>query len=161
MAPIAIVHVGTGLLALASGAIVFFNNKGTPLHRRMGYVYVFAMIALNVTALMIYRLFGKFGPFHVLAILSLITIVVGFIPAYRKQPRATWMHKHFRWMCGSYVGLAAATASEIIVRVPPAGFIQTRTMFFGLIIAASMAIGIAGGFLIRRYARAEFGPPRQ
>jgi len=161
MAPIAVLHVGSGLLALASGAIVFFNNKGTQFHRAIGYVYVISMVALNVTALMIYRLFGKFGPFHVFAILSLITIVAGFIPAYRKQPRATWMHTHFRWMCGSYVGLAAATASEMIVRMPPAGFIQTRAMFFGLITGASVAVGVVGAFLISRYARAEFGPPRQ
>jgi uncharacterized membrane protein len=161
MTLLAQIHVATGLVALASGAIVFFNNKGTQFHRRMGYVYVISMVALNGTALMIYRLFGRFGPFHVLALLSLLTIAVGFWPAYRKKPAATWMKKHFRWMCGSYVGLAAATASEIIVRVPPAGFIQTRQMFFGLIIAASSAIGVAGGFLIRRYARAEFGTPQR
>ena len=160
MAPIAIVHVATGLVALASGVIVFFNNKGTQFHRWVGYTYVFAMVALNVTALMIYRLFGRFGPFHVLALVSLATIIVGFIPAYRKQPAATWMKKHFRWMSSSYIGLVAATASEIIVRVPPPGFIASRTIFFGLIFGASAAVGVIGGYLIRRYARAEFGPPR-
>jgi uncharacterized membrane protein len=159
MTPIAQLHVLLGLVALISGAVVFFNTKGTKFHRRVGYVYVLSMVGLNVTALMIYRLFGGFGVFHWLALGSLVTIIGGFIPAYRKKP-ATWMRIHFRWMCGSYVGLAAATASEIVVRVPPRGFIASRPMFFALIFLASSAVGIAGGYLISRYARAEFGPPR-
>jgi uncharacterized membrane protein len=153
MTLLAQIHVGMGLTALTSGAVVFFNVKGTKFHRILGYTYVISMVLLNATALMIYRLFGHFGPFHVLAVLSLLSVLAGFLPAYRKKPRK-WVQTHFRWMCGSYVGLAAATASEIIVRVPPAGFIQTRQQFFGLIIAASCAIGIIGTYLIRRYARA-------
>lgn len=155
---VAQIHVAAGLIALGSGAVIFFNIKGTQFHRIMGYVYVIAMVALNATALTIYRLFGYFGPFHVLAVLSLMSVAAGFVPAFRKKPR-NWMVRHFGWMCGSYVGLAAATASEIVVRVPPPGFFHSRLQFFGFIIVASSTVGTIGAFLIKRYARTAFSVP--
>src|ERR1700733_11530124 len=70
-------HVAAALAALALGAIVLAMRKGTQLHRAMGMAYAAAMIVLCVTALMIYRINGHFGPFHVLALLSLATIFAG------------------------------------------------------------------------------------
>ena len=90
MTTLALIHVSTGLTALASGVVIFFNIKGTRFHRILGYIYVLSMVALNATALMIYRLFGHFGPFHVLAVFSLLTVAAGFVPAYRKKPQG-WM----------------------------------------------------------------------
>jgi hypothetical protein len=39
------------------------------------------MLFLNLTALSIYHLFGRFGPFHVASVISLATICAGFVPA--------------------------------------------------------------------------------
>jgi uncharacterized membrane protein len=58
-------HTAAAVAALVAGAVVLLRGKGTRSHRRLGWTYVVAMIALNVTALAIYRLTGSFGPFHI------------------------------------------------------------------------------------------------
>lgn len=81
------VHLLFAIAALASGLFIVLRRKGTRTHRRVGRVYALSMIGLNVTALMIYRLTGTFGPFHVAALVSLLTIVGGVLPALRRRPR--------------------------------------------------------------------------
>src|SRR5687768_9346503 len=70
-------HTVAAVTALVAGAAVLLTTKGTRRHRQLGWTYVVSMLLLNVTALMIYRLFGRFGPFHVGAVFSLITVVAG------------------------------------------------------------------------------------
>jgi hypothetical protein len=100
------------------------------------------MVLLNGTGLMIYDLYGRFGPFHVAALVSLATVVGGFIPAYLRQPRATWMHHHAAAMCWSYVGLVAAFVSEIATRVP-------GVRFGWAVVAATLGVVAVGAALIR------------
>ncbi|WP_395071105.1 DUF2306 domain-containing protein [Gracilimonas sp.] len=73
-------------------------------HKIFGYVYVICMIGLNISALTIYQLFGYFRPFHVFALFSLATVFAGFIPAYRKKPKDTWVEYHYEFMNWSVVG---------------------------------------------------------
>lgn len=135
-------HTGCALAALGSGAAVVLRRKGTRGHRRLGWVYVGSMLALNVTALMIYRLFGGFGPFHVAAVASLATVIAGTVPAYRRKP-ANWLEHHYAGMTWSYVGLWAATAAEVATRVP--GF----RFWWAVMLGTFAVIGI-GATLIRR-----------
>ena len=69
-------HFLGALLALATGLVVLLNRKGTPTHRVLGTIYVVLLVGLNIAALSLHRE-DVFGPFHVLAVLSLATIVVG------------------------------------------------------------------------------------
>lgn len=101
-----IVHTGSAAVALLLGPVVFFRDKGDSLHRRIGYGHVVGMAALNGTALAIYDLFGGWGPFHWLALVSLATLAAGFVPALIRRP-AKWLEWHYFGMCWSYVGLAA------------------------------------------------------
>ncbi len=117
-----VVHLASAVTALASGLAVLLARKGTSGHRRMGWVYASAMATVNVTALMIYDLFGGFGPFHIAAIVSGLTTIAGVIPAVRRKPRRMWIAHHAYWMTWSYVGLAAAAASEIATRYLRIGF---------------------------------------
>ena len=55
-------HVTLGFASLVLGVGVFSLSKGTDLHRAIGALYVFCMFALNLTALLIYRVFGGPGP---------------------------------------------------------------------------------------------------
>ena len=80
------------------------------------------MVLMNVTALSIYDLFGGFGPFHWLALLSLVTTLTGFVPAWLRRPDR-WLDIHARCMSWSYPGLMAAFVSEIGARVPGVGFV--------------------------------------
>lgn len=143
-------HTVCALVALGSGAAVVLRRKGTRSHRRLGWVYVASMLALNGTALMIYRLFGGFGPFHAAAIASLVTVVAGAVPAYRRKP-ANWLEHHYAWITWSYVGLCAATVSEVATRVP--GF----RFWWAVVVGTFIVIGV-GAILIRRNQAAAIAP---
>ncbi len=135
------VHLLFAIAALASGLFIVLRRKGTRTHRRVGRVYALSMIGLNVTALMIYRLTGTFGPFHVAALVSLLTIVGGVLPALRRRPRGGWIERHAYWMSWSYVGLVAAAASEAATRLP-------GSPFWWMVLLATLLVLVAGGRLI-------------
>ena len=145
-------HTSLAVAALASGAAVLLRRKGTPGHRRLGWVYVGSMVGLNVKALFIYRLFGGFGPFHAAALVSLVTVVGGVL-AVRRRPRG-WAERHYWWMTYSYVGLLAAGVSEAVTRLPGA-------VFWWAVLLASAAVFAAGGVLIGRRAGAVLAPFRR
>ena len=116
------VHTLLGLAALLAGCAVVIGPKGTRIHRSIGRGYVAAMLMLNVTALLIYDLYGRFGPFHVAALVSLATVLAGIVPMLRRRPHATWMELHATFMSWSYVGLIAAFIAEIATHVPGVRF---------------------------------------
>ncbi len=120
-------HTIAATTALVAGAAVLLTRKGTRRHRQLGWAYVVSMLLLNGTALMIYRLFGRFGPFHVGAVFSFVTVVAGTAAALGARrararrdavARTRALERHYEWMTWSYVGLAAAAVSEIATRVP-------------------------------------------
>jgi uncharacterized membrane protein len=146
MSPPGIAHVTFALAAMSSGAFVLLRRKGTLSHKRLGYLYAFSMVGLNVTALMIYRLFHRPGPFHVLALVSLGTLIAGLLPALRR--RAGWIERHYRMMAWSYVGLCAAFLAEIAVRLP---FVHGIGWRFGTAaFLASSLVAVIGGRVIGR-----------
>lgn len=136
--PFGVVHGLFGLLALACGLGVFLQRKGTRSHRLWGYGYVCSMILLNLTALAIYDLFGRFGVFHYAAVFSLLTVLAAIVPAMSKRP-AAWLELHAMFMSWSYVGLVAAFVAEIAVRVPGVGF-GVGTIFATLIAVVGGAV---------------------
>ncbi len=142
MSPLGWVHLTFAISAMVVGAIVVLNPKGTRTHRKLGWVYAISMLGLNVTALMIYRLFGGFGPFHIAALASLTTLLMAmyFVIA---RPTKNWLALHYSFMSWSYVGLWAAAASEIGTRV------QAFRFWWAVLIATAAVIGV-GGFLIQR-----------
>src|ERR1043166_546846 len=109
-------HYAAALAALALGLVVLVERKGTASHRVIGCGYVAAMILLNVTALGVYRLTGRFGPFHALALVSLATVIAGVAIVWRR--RANWLRRHYYFMAWSYVGLLAAACAEAVTRAP-------------------------------------------
>lgn len=110
-------HILSAVSALLLGPSVFVRKKGTALHKKLGYGYVLSMIVLNATAFMIYDLFDGWGVFHYAALVSLVTLLTGFIPAFRKKP-GNWMEWHYMGMTWSYVGLSAAAVAETLTRLP-------------------------------------------
>ena len=148
---IATTHIVSAVIALAAGGLVFLLPKGTSRHRVVGRVYVVAMVVLNLTALMIFRLFGTFGPFHAAALLSLATVVPAFLAAYRRRPG--WLGRHYYLMSFSYVGLLAATASEAATRLP-------RSPFWWAVALSSLLVLVVGGVIVFASARKALSPFR-
>jgi uncharacterized membrane protein len=138
--PFGLIHALFGIAALILGLAVVLRKKGTRVHRRIGQGYVLSMVLLNGTALMIYDLYGRVGPFHVASVLSLATVGAGFVPVYLRRPVSSWMELHATFMCWSYVGLLAAFLSEVAVRVPGLGF--------GPAVIAATVLVVAGGAVL-------------
>lgn len=138
------VHVVFGLVALLVGSVVVLARKGTRWHRTLGHVFLTSMVGLNATALFIYNLYGRIGPFHWLALVSLVTLTTGMIPVITRRPRGRWLEWHAIFINAAYIGLVAATAAEITSRIPGA------EGSFGLVVGATSAAIIAGGALLLR-----------
>lgn len=135
-----LIHLISALVALITGTIILLNTKGTRFHRKTGYGYIVSMLILNGTAFGLYRLFGRFGPFHVAALVSLITLLLGILPLINRQSSSKWLFRHLTWMYYSVIGLYAAFASEIIVRIP-------GLPFTAMVITASVTVTGIGIFI--------------
>ena len=112
------IHVVFGLCALVTGTLVVLIRKGTRYHRTIGHWYFASMLGLNVTALLIYRVTGKFNFFHTSALFSLAFLLIGLGSVVLRRPRKAWLERHAYCIGGSYIGLIAAAASEVTARVP-------------------------------------------
>lgn len=108
-------HTLVAVLSLLFGSMVLLGKKGTQNHKRQGYVYVVSMVLMNTSAFGIYN-FGGFSLFHGFAIISLLTLALGIIPAIRKT-NPKWYGKHFYFMSWSVVGLYCAFWAEIGTRL--------------------------------------------
>lgn len=140
--PIGLAHLVTALLAVIVGGLVIYAKKGTLKHKWIGRAYVVLMLAVNVTAFLIYELFGGFGLFHWMAILSLLSLLVGYLPARTRSP--DWKVWHAYFMSGSYVGLVAALAAETLTR-------YISLPFFAGVAFVSIAVTAIGIFLMTRF----------
>ncbi len=140
--PIGLAHVIIALLAIIIGTLVILSRKGTRKHKWLGRGYVCTMVAVNISAFLIYELFGGFGLFHWLALVSLLTVLVGYIPARLRGPG--WKVQHAYFMSGSYVGLIAALAAETLTRMP-------LLPFFGAVALASISVIFLGIVLMFRF----------
>lgn len=148
--PYSLMHVVAALTALAAGGAVIALPKGRAVHRLLGIVYVFAMLVTNMAALMIYNLTGHFGLFHAFALLSLAFTLTGLAMPIIK-PR-DWVARHVYWMGWSYLGLLAATANEVVIRLPLHIHGAQRIIATGVVIA--LVTTMAGRLLRPRMMRA-------
>ena len=139
--PLGFVHLLTAVLAVACGTAIVFVRKGTRVHRWLGRGYVGSMLGVNMTAFVIYELFNGFGLFHWMALASLATVVIGYLPTWRKNPG--WKVTHAYFMTGSYVGLLAALAAETFTRTAVLPFLSA-------VAASSLAVIAVGVWLMRR-----------
>lgn len=114
-----IFHTLVSIAALMSGGIIFFFTKGTQIHRKIGFTYVVSMGLSLLTSFFIYDMFDGFGPFHVMSIISIVTISIGiYFPLFGRNING-WPLHHYFWMSYSYVGLWMAFMSHFISHFPP------------------------------------------
>lgn len=131
------IHLISSIVALATGTLVLFMNKGTIRHKQIGYMYVISMVLLLLTSFMIYRLFNGWGIFHYTTIASLLTLSLGMIPIWTKHPPKKWRFMHFSFMYWSVIGLYSAFVAEVLTRIP-------ETSFFGMVGISFAIIMLAG-----------------
>ena len=113
-------HVAAACVALVLGAVLLRLGKGSSAHVRLGRVYVVVMLVVTVPALLVYDETGRPGPFHVLAVVSLVTVGLGwsFAPRRRLGARAGTA-PHGSFMLWSYIGLATAGVGQLLTALWP------------------------------------------
>lgn len=147
-----LIHLIVSVIALITGLFVLIAAKGTKIHKNVGYVYSVSMLILNLTAFMIYKLYGKFGIFHWFAVVSLVTLFAGLYPVFTKKSK-NYLLTHFNYMYWSVVGLYSALMAEIFSRLPHIILTETgepMTAFYkGVGIGMAVVMIIAIGFFIK------------
>ncbi len=149
-----LVHTLAGIVALIAGAVNLLRTKGTPRHRWIGRVYAGAMYLLIGTSFFIYELFGSFGAFHVLAIVSGVTLTLGLYFPLRRRRYPGWLEHHYFWMGFAYVGLVMATGSHFFAYLPEWPWLLRALLFWGL----PYLIGVFLLYRQRRRVLARFAP---
>lgn len=145
-----LIHVLAALVAIGAGAVVVCMPKGTRRHRWTGRFYLGSMLIMNLTALANYELYGRFGPFHWMVLVSLLTLAGGYAAARRRAPG--WTLRHGYLMGGSYVGLMAAAVAEVVSRVPGWPFGPSVT------ISSLVTIALGLWILFRTVPKVAQGP---
>jgi uncharacterized membrane protein len=148
-------HLVLALTALVAGPVIFLRRKGTRAHRALGVGYIAAMLIVNVAALSMYRMTGGPNHFHVLAAISLGTVIPGTVAVLRRNIRA-----HYFFMTWSYVGLLAAFLSQVASQAP--AVFENDRLFGGasplaLVALGSLAVFALAAFLIFGQASAMLG----
>ncbi len=136
-----LIHFISSIIALITGLLVLVTKKGTKRHKQIGYTYSTAMIILNLTAFMIYRLWGKFGIFHWFAIVSCMTLFAGLYPVITKNSK-NYLLTHFNFMYWSVIGLYCAFMAEIFSRLPYIVLTESGEPTTGFYKGVGIGIGI-------------------
>lgn len=110
-------HFALATVSLALGAAMLLQQKGGRRHRLFGYLYAAAMILVNSSALLVHEESQGMGPFHILALVSLATLMAGFVPAFLRWPAESWLQTHAYFMSWSYVGLVAAGVAQMATKL--------------------------------------------
>lgn len=113
-------HTVTGLISLTTGLAIILLNKGTPLHKIAGRIYVASMYVLCFASFAIRDttpFFKGLGMFHVMALVSVATVTAGLVPALYRRGFKDWYGMHYSSMLWSYVGLVMAFNSHFFREV--------------------------------------------
>lgn len=147
------IHLIVSIIALITGLSVLIMTKGTKKHKLIGYIYAISMILLNVTAFMIYKVYGKFGIFHWLAIGSCLTLFAGLYPVLTKNSK-NYLVKHFNFMYWSVIGLYSALMAEVFSRLPKIILTDTGepvTAFYKGVVIGTVGVMIIGLLFFIKY----------
>ena len=139
------IHTIIAVIAMIAGLMVVLKKKGTKTHKQIGYIYVGSMVLLNVTSFFVVN-FGGFSLFHAFAIISLLTIIAGIVPAFMRTKN--WYSLHFYFMSWSVVGLYSAFWSEVGTRL-----IDNMQQFWWAVALASGLTALIGAIIINKEAK--------
>jgi uncharacterized membrane protein len=114
--PIILTHALAASAAVVVGASIFLRRKGTRMHRAVGRIWVAAMaltalssFAIPARILGLDTPAGRFGPIHLLSVLTLVTLVSA-IAAIRHGRQTA----HQSAMLSLYVSLLIAGAFTLL-----------------------------------------------
>lgn len=151
------VHTLFGFVALVAGAWNLIATKGTRRHRLVGWVYVGAMTGLLITSFGIFEVFGSFGPFHILSLVSGGALAFAIYFPLRRARYTHWLVHHYMWITYSYVGLVMATGSHLFAYGPAGWPFWARAVLYWVLpyVVGSVLIYGRRGAILRRLRAAD------
>jgi uncharacterized membrane protein len=133
------VHVVAACIAIALGvAILGRRRKGDRHHRNLGRFYVAAMLVVSAAVIGRYDGSGRPGPFHALAVISILTTALGWLALRRTGRGNRAVHAHASFMTWSWIGAVTAGLAQAANQWWPA-YAPWPVV---LVIAATTAIGL-------------------
>jgi len=146
-------HFVCSVVGMLSGMFVLLKVKGTAIHRKTGYVFVAALIGVNLSALFIYDFNdGSISVFHFLIPISLFFLGFGIFPMIGKR-RPSAINRHIIGMNGAVIGLWAAGATEYFVREMVIGLNLNKSELISYSFLISVPFAIAITFSIVYHQR--------
>ena len=112
------IHTILALFAIGVGCLQLLRRKGDTAHRAVGYAYVYGLLIADGAAMLVFQFTGKLNILHFGVLTNLVCISLGMWPVLRIPRRPNWRLSHYMWISWSYVGVLAATGTEIVVRGP-------------------------------------------
>lgn len=117
------------------------------------------MYALVLSSFAIFEVFGRFGAFHVLALVSGGTLSIAlYFPLFRRA-HSGWMEHHYFWMAYSYVGLVMATGSHLFEYFPDLHYGIRAGLFWGLPLVIGTVLIFGRRHRILAHVRATYVAP--
>jgi hypothetical protein len=104
------------------------------------------MVMADLSALAVPQ--SGFSLLHLRAIVNLVCIAAATLPMLRRPRETDWMSVRYRWMAGACLGLAAAAATELVVRIVP--FTERAQVWTATAVVTGLTAAV-GCFLIGRY----------
>ena len=145
---IGLLHAALAAFSIAAGFVQLIRRKGGPSHRALGYAYVAAMLVADSSALAIRQFTGGFNVLHAGAVVNFGCIVAAMLPMLRRPRRPDRFEVHYRWMSAAYIGLIAAAATELVVRLGP---FTTKAQLWTATGVVTLIVMSVGALLIGRY----------
>ena len=145
--PTGTIHAALALLCIAVGLIQLWRPKRGAGHRARGYLFVYAMIAVDGLALLVYRATGSFNVLHIGAIANFTCIVVAIVPMLRTPRPRNWKYLHYYWIAWSYVGLLSAGATQVAIRLSP---LTSPGQVWAMTLAATVTVTVIDYMVIER-----------
>lgn len=109
-------HTLLTVLALACAFVIMFSRKGTKNHRLLGDIYAISLFVGSGLSLTIYRTGTFFFP-HVLAIITMVAIAIGWLAGRFHQPKWLWKPIHLTCMLISVYLIFGGGINEAFLRI--------------------------------------------
>src|SRR3954469_3686614 len=141
------IHTVLAATGIVVGLIQLLRGKGGPLHRALGYAFVYAMLIADGAAMLVFQFTGRFNILHLGALANLVCVIFAIVPVLRSPRPANWKLQHYYWISWSYAGLLAAATTEFVVR---AIHLPTREQAWMATAATSMVVSAVAFVIINR-----------
>jgi uncharacterized membrane protein len=149
--PFIATHAFSALTAvLLGGWQLFLSTKGSPLHRRVGRVWVGLMLYVSITSFWIREIRdGQFSLLHILSIVTIVSVILGIVEVRRGNVRG-----HVGNMIGSWIGLCVAGVFALVLPdrdIPTYVLADPKQAIFAALSVVVAAVVIVGtGRLLAR-----------